>query len=145
LRTAGTIILAAVASSLVASASTVAAVYLGLGISLGPHQQFEVILLIVVQVIIALVAAAVLAIVLAFARNERTVDIAALTVAMLLVLALGALEAFGLTAGGSTAFSLGDTLAEDGPFLGVIAIPGLLTILIQWRSVRRQLAREQRT
>jgi hypothetical protein len=100
-----------------------------------------VVLLIVVQVIIALGAAVAFATALAFARNERTVDIAALAVAMLLVLALGTLEAFGLAAGGSTAFSLGDTIAEDGPFLGVIAIPGLLTIGVQWWLLRRMLSR----
>jgi len=145
LRSAGTIILAAAGSSLVASVLIVAAVYLGLGISLGPHQQFEVVLLIVVQVIIALGAAAVLAIVLALGGEKVAVGLTALVLAIFLVLALGALEAFGLAAGGTTAFSLGDTVAEDGSFLGVVAIPGLLTIVIQWWSVRRSLASGPRT
>jgi hypothetical protein len=53
---------------------------------------------------------------LAFARDERIVDLAALAVAMLLVLALGTLEAFGLAAGGSTAFSLETPLPKMGHF-----------------------------
>ena len=54
MRSVGTVSVAAVASSVIAAALIVAAVYLRLGISLGPHQKFEVILLIVVQVIVAL-------------------------------------------------------------------------------------------
>ena len=62
---------------------------------------------------------------------------AALVLAVLLMLALAAPETFGLATWSSAAFSPADAFAEDGPFLGVIAIPGLPTILIQWWFVRQ--------
>jgi hypothetical protein len=145
MRAAGSIIGAAVVSSLVAAALIVGAVYLKLGISLGPHQQFEVILLIVVQVIVAIGTAAALAIVLAAGGDTVAVGLTALALALFLMLALGALEAFGLRAGGSTAFSPRAAFDEDLPFLGAIAIPGLTTILIQWWSVRCHLLKARTT
>jgi len=141
MRVIGTFVLAAVVSSVVASALIFAAVYLQLGISLGPHMQFELIALIAFQTIMAIGTAVVLAIVLAAGGEKIAVRRAALLLALVLVLSLGALEVFGLSTGSSAEFSSANAFAEDLPFLGVIAIPGLVTILIQWWSVRRHLVK----
>jgi len=57
MRAVGTVVGAAALSASISGALIVAEVSLKLGIVLGPHQQFEVILLIVVQVIVAFGAA----------------------------------------------------------------------------------------
>ena len=139
MRVTRTIILAALVSGVAASASILAAIYLRFGIELGPHQQFEIVALIIGQAIIALGTAGVLAIVLAFGGDKWAVDLTALVLAILLALSLGSLEIFGLVTWSSAAFSQRDAFVEDVPFLGAIAVPAFLTILIQWWFVRQLL------
>jgi hypothetical protein len=139
-----TIVLATLASGVAASAFILAAIYLRFGIALGPHQQFEVIALIIGQAIIALGTAVVLTIVLALGGEKWAVDLTALVLAILLGLSLGALEIFGLVTMSSAAFSRGDAFVEDLPFLGAIVAPALLTILIQWWFVRQLLTTNTR-
>ena len=140
MRASTTVIAAATSSGLISGTLTAVAVHLRLGISLGPHEQFELIALIVVQVIVALGTALVLAIVLAAARSQSTLASAAIVLAVVLLVALGALEVFGLTTSSGAAFSAGNAFSEDLPLLGVIAVPSLLTILIQWCFVRGHLS-----
>jgi hypothetical protein len=87
MRASTTVIAAATSSGLISGTLTAVAVHLRLGISLGPHEQFELIALIVVQVIVALGTALVLAVVLAAARSQSTLASAAIVPAVLLLVA----------------------------------------------------------
>ena len=129
----------ALTSGLIAGILIAAAVHMRIGIQPGTHERFEVIALVMVEEIIALGVAIVLATVLAARRSPSAVARAAIVLAMLLVLGLGALEVFGLVTQSSAAFSRSNAFAEDIPFFVAVAAPGLLTILIQWWFVRRAL------
>ena len=142
MRAVGTIILAALASGLFGGALLAAMVHLKLGIWLGPYPEFEFIATMMGEVITAFGTAVILAIVLFAGGTESAVRRTALVLGLFLVVVLAAGEIFGLAAQGSAGFSRSNAFAEDAPFLVAVAVPGLLTIVIQWWFVHRHVARQ---
>jgi hypothetical protein len=64
---------------------------------------------------------------------------AAVTLAMLLVVAFAAPEILGFATSTSAYVTVNSALTEDVPVLVVAAVPGLLTIFIQWWIVTSYL------
>lgn len=144
MRTLGLVVLGAVVSFLVAVAVMGGAILLGLVAEPGPHQGFELAAVMAAMAIVALGTALVLLIVLAAGGRRKAVQRAAVVLALLLVAALAAPLVFGL------ATAHGDPTAEDGlgplaQFLGTLAVPGVLAILVQWWIVQRGIARSEKT
>ena len=65
----------------------------------------------------------------------------ALTLTVLLVGGLAAVEIFGQASSGSTDFTRNQALASDLPLLPLIGLPGLLTVTIEWWIVQRAVSR----
>lgn len=136
MRTLGLVVLGAVVSFMVAMAVLGGAILLGLVAQPGPHQGFELVAVTAAMAIVALGTALILLIVLAAGGRRKAVRRTAVVLAILLVAVLAAPLVFGL------ATAHGDPTAEDGlgplaQFLGGLAVPGVLAIIVQWWIVRR--------
>jgi hypothetical protein len=144
MRALGTILLAALASGLFGGVLIAGMVHLRLGIQLGPYPEFEFIVIMMGEAVAALGTAVILAVVLAVGGTQSAVGRTALVLAVLLVTTLAGLEVFGLVTQGGAALSVSNAFAEDAPFLVAVAVPGLMTILIQWWFVRQHLLKRMR-
>jgi hypothetical protein len=134
---ARTAIIATLISGSAAAILIVAAVCLRFRGAIGPHQQFAVVALVFAQGIIAVGVAGTFAVVLARGGGLRVVKQTAIVLALLLMSGLCTFEVLGLLMQNNSASSRLAALLEDVPFLAAVAIPGLVTIVIQgWLFVR---------
>jgi hypothetical protein len=92
----------------------------------------------------AFVTAVVLAIVLAFGGRLIAIRRTAVTLAVLLVVAFAAPEIFAFATSTTDYVTVSASLTQDVPVLATVAVPGLLTIFIQWWIVRRYVLGRER-
>ncbi len=144
MRAVVTVFLGAIGSGLLAIALIAGAAQLGVGLQPGPHEQFEFVAVTVAETIVAVGTALVFTIVLAVGGKRIAIQRTAVTLAILLVVAFAAPEIFGLVTSTSAYVTVSASLTQDVPVLATVAVPGLLTIFVQWWIVRRYVLGSER-
>jgi hypothetical protein len=124
-------------SSALAALLVFSAVELNLGLRAGPHLDTELAIVFVLEVLIAVGSAIVIGIIVLAGGARVAVSLGTILLATLLVGALAGVEIFGQTASGSIDFTKSEELARDLPFLLLVGLPGLLTLMIEWWTVHR--------
>ena len=144
MRAVVTVVLGAVGSGLLAIVLVDGAAQLGIGLQPGPHQEFEFVAVVVAEAIVAVGTALVFTIVLAVGGKRIAIQRTAVTLAILLVVAFAAPEIFAFATSTTDYVTVNASLTQDVPVLTTVAVPGLLTIFIQWWIVRRYVLGSER-
>ena len=112
-----------------------------IGLHPGPHTNAELTIIAVLEFVVAAGTAVVFAIILAVGGGRVAIRRAAVTLIVLLVSGLAAVEIFGQASSGSTDFTRSQALASDLPLLLLIGLPSLLTVTIEWWIVLQAVSK----
>ena len=139
MRTARVVVLGAMISFLAATVVLAGAALVGLVAQPGPHQGFEIAAETLAMAMVAIGSAIVYAIVLAFGGRRPAVMRTTIALMAFLVLILAAPAILGMATTDPSDLAGEDELRLLVMFLTVLAIPGLLAIVAQWRIIERHL------